>query len=217
VEDYTTTTLKAFVDAGCAPEYVQLGNEITHGFLWPVGRNDDPAGWAAFAELLGAGARGVRRTLPTARIVLHADCGGKADVAVWFFGQMRAYRVPYDVIGLSYYPQWQGGIANLRTTLERCAREFDKDVMVVETAAAWRRHDQSRIEGWTQSPEGQREYARDVLKAVRETPKDRGRGVLWWYPESVLTRGLHVWEGGAMALFDDSGRELPALKALGGQ
>ena len=34
---YTTETLNRFLSAGVSPQWVQIGNEISNGFLWPLG------------------------------------------------------------------------------------------------------------------------------------------------------------------------------------
>ena len=48
--EYTKETLQAFKAAGAAPEIVQIGNEISHGMVWPEGKVMDNAteeNWAA--------------------------------------------------------------------------------------------------------------------------------------------------------------------------
>ena len=40
---YTKETLEGFKAAGAAPEIVQIGNEINHGFVWPEGKLTDNA------------------------------------------------------------------------------------------------------------------------------------------------------------------------------
>ena len=49
---YTRDTIHAFRAAGVMPEMVQVGNEITNGFLWPDGRLPDH--WDRFAGLISA-------------------------------------------------------------------------------------------------------------------------------------------------------------------
>lgn len=51
----------------------------------------------------------------------------------------------------------------------------------------------------------------ELVQTVRETPNGHGLGVLWWYPEAIPVQGLSVWNSGATALFDQSGRVLPAM------
>src|SRR6185437_6744931 len=38
VEQYSFATIKALKDAGAMPDWVQVGNEITRGMLWPAGQ-----------------------------------------------------------------------------------------------------------------------------------------------------------------------------------
>ena len=54
---YTRDTIAAFRDAGVLPDMVQVGNEITHGMLWPDGKLPD--NWKNFADYLRAGIQGV--------------------------------------------------------------------------------------------------------------------------------------------------------------
>jgi arabinogalactan endo-1,4-beta-galactosidase len=40
--------------------------------------------------------------------------------------------VPFDVIGLSYYPRWHNTLEDLRYNLDDLARRYNKDLIVVE-------------------------------------------------------------------------------------
>jgi len=105
VEGWTAQTVAAFAAAGCAPDIIQVGNEITAGFLWPDGRlGPGKEGWDRFAALLKAGVRGARAQGGDARILLHVDAGGDAERTAWLFRHVQAHAVPYVRIGLSYYP-----------------------------------------------------------------------------------------------------------------
>lgn len=42
--------------------------------------------------------------------------------------------MPFDVIGVSYYPWWHGNAAQLSATLNALALRFNRDVAVVETS-----------------------------------------------------------------------------------
>ena len=203
------------------PEYVQIGNEITPGMLWPEGKlfgvGDPDEQWENFSRFLKAGARAVRETAPNTRIVIHVSCGGDWPKTKRFFKRIEEHAVPYDIIGLSYYPWWHGTLADLSNNLERCAAMFKKDVFVVETAYPYR--PLKRSEGqenmlWPQTREGQKQFLRDLIATVREAPGGRGLGVLWWYPESIPVQGLHIWHGGATAMFDGTGNALPVLDAM---
>lgn len=215
VESWTRETISAFADAGCAPDVVQIGNEITHGFLWPEGRLEDDADLGRFTALLKAGIRGARaaRGGHAPRILLHIDTGGDAARTTWFFRHLQAYDVDFDVIGLSFYPWWHGTAADLQDAL-RAAAAFGKDVVLVETAYPWRGEAGSRNMAWPVTPEGQRGFLEDVVRRVHQTPDGRGAGVLWWAAADIPAPGLSVWKDGTDALFDGEGRPLPALEAF---
>lgn len=213
VESWTAETVAAFAAAGCAPDYVQIGNEITAGFLWPEGRlGPRDEGWDRLAALLKAGVSGVRRAHPGARIVLHVDAGGDAERTAWFFRHVEAHGIPFDVIGISYYPWWHGEPAALEENLRKTAAEFGRDILLVETAYPWRADDASGTMPWPPTPDGQRAFLEDVIRIVRGSP--HGLGVLWWGPETIPAPGVTVWKGGAAALFDAEGCPLPALEAF---
>ncbi len=218
VETYTADVLKTFKEAHCLPEIVQVGNEITPGFLWPDGKLDAPeGGWEHFAALLKAGIRGVKTPLGVedrVKIMIHIDKGGDAAATRWFFDNLAKQSVPYDMIGLSYYPFWHGGMDQLRENLNQTAQRFNKEIVVVETAYPWRPHGETQNMSWPMTPQGQERFLRDLVATVRATPNNLGKGVIWWYPESVRIPGLEVWKGGDVALFDAGGAALPALHAF---
>ncbi|KAF0095921.1 MAG: arabinogalactan endo-1 4-beta-galactosidase [Puniceicoccaceae bacterium 5H] len=225
VEAYTREVMERFIAADVAPEWVQLGNEITNGMLWPIGRvefaeADDTAAWDRLGALQRAAHRGFAaafegRLLP--RKILHIESTGNVERTRWYLQNAQAQHVPFDVIGFSYYPEWHGTLDDLQQTLNAAARQTCLPVMVVETAYPWKpdAHWQDVKDlAWPLTPQGQHDFLEAVDAAVHAVPDDLGRGVMWWHPESVQTWGLHAWLGGSCALFDDEGRLLPAASAL---
>ena len=61
--EYNRDCIAAFKKAGAMPDYVQVGNEITPGMLWPDGevggKFDTPEQWAKLGRLLKAAIRGI--------------------------------------------------------------------------------------------------------------------------------------------------------------
>ena len=217
IADYSAAVVATLVAAGARPDIIQLGNEITPGFLWPDGRLDgSDQAWQRCARLLRAAADGVRRGAgegPQPDLMIHLHCGGDAGRTAWFLENMARYAVPCDVVGLSYYPWWQGGRDGLVATLEVVA-EHGYDALVVETAFPWQGGEDDTAEGelgWARTPAGQAMFLRDVLSAVRGTPGGHGRGVLWWAPEVIAAPGVPAWRSGRHALFGADGNALPAL------
>lgn len=129
VYDFTRDVMQALKDQGTAPDMVQVGNEINHGMIWPEGsiRHLD-----SLAQLIYAGINGVRAVAPATTIMLHVALGGQYDESVFFYDAMLQRQVPFDVIGLSYYPKWHCTLADLEYNLDELARRYNKDVIVVE-------------------------------------------------------------------------------------
>jgi arabinogalactan endo-1,4-beta-galactosidase len=227
VETYTADVITQLKGAGALPDIVEVGNEIDGGMLWPLGQitgaGNDAAEWDRFTRLLKAGIRGVRGALApgdSVRILLHYSQGGSSGGTQWFFDHMDAALVPYDLIGMSFYPLWHGTLSQLQTNLHATALRYGRDVMVVETAYPWRAGGWEGMAPnlgamtWPISPQGQAQFLEDVLGTVAAVPNDRGAGVIWWYPESIQVPGLFIWGGGSLALFDTGGNILPAASVL---
>lgn len=201
------------------PDMVQIGNEVTHGMLWPDGRLPDH--WKNFADYIRAGIKGVRAgsgKSPVPRIMIHIDQGGNIGKTKYFFDNLNRYGIHYDVIGFSYYPWWQGSLMDLRENLAFTAKRYHKDVIVVETAYPWRASRETATAGrpgpepFPETPEGQRDFLDAVANVVMDTPDGRGKGVFWWEP-AVSSHGHY---GGLVSrgFFDDDGNSLPVLSAF---
>lgn len=206
VFDYTRETTTAFRDAGVLPDMVQIGNEVSHGMMWPDGHQ--PENWDNFADLINAGIEGVvagsgNQTHP--RIMIHLDRGGDKAGTKYFFDKFNSYHLNYDVIGQSYYPWWQGSLEALRENLDFMANQYQHDIIVVEAAYNWKPAEYTKQPGpFPETPEGQKQFLEEVDRLVRATPNDRGKGVFWWEPAvsgRLRTRGF----------FDDEGNALPVI------
>jgi len=210
VFSYTRDTIAAFAQAGVMPEMVQVGNEITHGMLWPDGKLPD--NWDNFADLLKAGEAGVeagRGAQPRPRIMIHIERSGDYDAAVWFFDNLIAHHVSFDVMGLSYYPMWHGNTTKLRGNLHDLALRYRRPIIVVETAYNWTPGDFiGKKAEFTESPEGQKTFLQTVDAAVRAIPNGLGQGVFWWEP--AVSPGPIA----GRALYDDKHNALPAITAF---
>lgn len=228
VEEYTTAVIVRLRQAGALPNIVQIGNETDGGMLWPQGQlrdgGDSLVQWDRFTRLLKAGIRGVRvATVPgdSVRVLIHNSQGGSTGGIQWYFDHLDAFGVPYDLIGVSYYPWWRGALAGLRAQLQASALRYNRDILVVETAYPWRAGDWESMATdrtamtWPVSQQGQATFLRDLVAAVAAVPGGRGLGVIWWYPEAIPVSGLYVWGGGALALFNYSGGVLPAASVFG--
>jgi arabinogalactan endo-1,4-beta-galactosidase len=206
VFEYTRDVIRAFRAAGVLPDMVQIGNEVISGMLWPDGKLPDH--WDRFAEMVQAGIRGVengRGDGPRPRIMIHIDRGGDRRGTKQFFDKLHTFKVPYDVIGQSYYPWWHGSLLDLRENLDFMASEYRKDIILVEVAYCWRPTEYRKKAGpFAETPAGQRQFLDEVNRIVLNTRDNRGIGIFWWEPAvagPLRSRGF----------FDDDGNALPVI------
>lgn len=226
VASHTYDTLRTFDEAGLFPAMVQIGNEIDNGMLWPTGRlfkkdGGDPD-WDSLATLLKSASEAVRRATPEGkriRIVVHTAEGGNASKCKAYHQAMKDRGLDYDVIGLSFYPWWHGGIDGMKHNLTQLASTTGKEILIAEAAYPWNEgNEHQKFHGmkldWPQSPEGQQAYLRDVIRAVRELPENKGIGVMWWHPDSIAVKDRNVWMAGSCAMWKPDGTCLPALECF---
>lgn len=209
VFEYTRDTITSMRTAGVLPDMVQVGNEITNGMLWPDGKLPD--NWDNFADFIQAGIAGVRAGSgngPMPRIMIHIDRGGDMIRTKQFFDKLNSYHVPYDVIGQSYYPWWQGSLNDLRANLLFMAREYKKPIIVVESAYSSAPANYKNKAGpFPETPDGQAQFLDELNRVVQETPDGLGAGVLWWEPAVAGSLG-------SRGFFDADGNALPVIRVF---
>jgi len=232
VKSYVVSTLTEFKTRNLPVAYVQLGNEISNGMMWPLGKIDssNSTQWQNLAKLFNAATQGLRQVLPTAKSVLHLDCGGDASRVRWWLMNASYYWIrDFDIVGLSYYPQWHGGLKGLSETLEMVAWEFQKKVLIAETAYPNTTTtfggdviDPLRgvLPGFAATPSGQASYLRKLNSIVKSLSYGNGVGVWWWegMVPRVMNNGQVVWTGGMTnsTLVSESGKALSALANMKG-
>lgn len=188
---HTADTLKSLKNQGLVPSMVQIGNEITKGLLWPDGYIDRIESMAA---LLRAGIRGVKEKCPDAKIVLHLDFGTDNKMYRQWFDRIAPYELDFDVIGMSYYPHWNGSLALLSDNMNDISSRYNKDVLIAETSIGYTTEtfgckgivysgDHERATGYPATQGGQEAFLRDLYAAVRNVKNARGIGVFYWEPE----------------------------------
>jgi len=217
VRDYTTEIITNFAAIGFLPDGVQIGNEITGGFLWDEGRvgGGYDTNWSRFTDLLKSAITGVTNTLgPTddIDIMLHIDRGADNEGSRWFFDRIGSHHVPYNLIGLSYYPWWHGAHTALASNIADLASRYGRDIVLVETAYPWTLDwsdsthnivgDPSQLEpGFPATPLGQLEFLCAIKNIIVERGGVHGRGFCLWAPDHVSAPGTgSPWEN--LALFD---------------
>jgi arabinogalactan endo-1,4-beta-galactosidase len=209
VFEYTRDTIAAFQRAGVLPDMVQIGNEITHGMLWPDGRL--PNNWDNFCDLLKAGINGVdagHGNTPRPLIMIHIDRGGDWPRTKQFFDELQAHDVRFDVIGQSYHPWWQGSLNDLRNNLYWMAVTYHKEIVLSEVSYPWKAFDKqpAAASPFPLTPEGQMRWLQALNQIMEETPDHLGGGLFWWEPAVPQGRPLRN-----RGYFDDNGNVLPVI------
>jgi arabinogalactan endo-1,4-beta-galactosidase len=222
VHDYSSNCIATFKAAGAMPDYVQIGNEITSGMLWPDGRvggsYDTPQQWSQLGELLKAAAQGIKdgSAPEVPRILIHIDRGGDWAGTQWFFDNLLQQEVPFDIIGESYYPFWHGPLANLANCLTNAAQRYQKPVVIAETAFPWTNSVWSTgLVGLSAGPDGQVQFVAALASVMNQVPHGLAGGIFWWGAEYQKTAGVNEAGFDTTSFFDSTANVLPVAGALG--
>jgi arabinogalactan endo-1,4-beta-galactosidase len=196
---HTEDVLNALKKAGVTPEWVQVGNEIPGGMLWPEGSTDN---FNQLAQLLNKGYDATKAVDKNIKVIVHLDEGNNSKKFRWFFDNAKANNVKYDVIGLSYYPFWiktdyKENIADLANNLNDMASRYDKEVMVVE------------VGGIDTLEQNTYDMLVAVIKAVKAVPNNKGLGVIYWEPQ-----GAKSWSHYELSAWRSDGKPSMALDAF---
>lgn len=199
VYNHTFDVINALKVAGVTPEWVQVGNEIPGGMLWPDGST---ANWPQLGQLLNKGYDAVKAVDQNIKVIVHVDEGNNNEKFRTFFDNATAQKVRYDVIGLSYYPYWikkdyTETIADLQFNLNDMAQRYGKEVMIVE------------VGGEDDKVQNTYELLTATIKAVKNVPNNKGIGVLYWEPQ-----GARSWSHYALSAWQADGKPSPALNAF---
>ena len=197
--DHTFDVMTALQKANVKTEWVQIGNEIPGGMLWPDGSTSN---WKQLGILLNKGYDAVKAVDQSIKVIVHLDEGDNIEKYRTFYDNATAQNVRYDVIGLSYYPFWvkkdyTETIANLEFNLNDLVKRYNKEVMVVE------------VGGEYDKVENTKALLEATIKAVRNVPNQKGLGVLYWEPQ-----GEKSWSGYSLSAWLENGQPSPALDAF---
>ena len=190
VYEYTKETLLLLERENLLPGYVQIGNEITNGLLWPDGHVENTE---KMAGLLAAGIQAVKDVSTKIKIMLHLDFGTDNNMYRKWFSAIEAYDLDYDIIGMSYYPYWNGSIEALIQNMNDMSQTYHKDVLVAETAIGYTTdslgcrgvvysRELEEKTAFAGTPEGQEEFMKELCAGVRSVKDGHGMGILYWEP-----------------------------------
>ena len=183
--DFTKDSLKQMLDAGVDVSMVQIGNEINYGMC-----GETIAG--NVTKLLKSGSSAVRDISDTynqdIQIVVHYTNITQSASLYSLIKNLQTSELDYDIIGLSYYPFWDGDMDNMKKVVETIQKDYGKKVMIAETSYCYTSEDgdgnanslagtDDLVDGYPATVQGQTDMIRDVIAAANEAG---ACGVFYW-------------------------------------
>ena len=178
--DHTHDVLQAIKEAGVDVRWVQVGNETTNGFLWPMGRAQE--NMRQYAGLTDAGYMAVKKVFPKAEVIVHLDGAFDPKRYDFIFDGLKKYGACYDMIGLSVYPywdmrgkhtaSWQETVEKTTTNINRLWTKYRKPMLVVETGVEAAKP----VEG--------KQILSAIIDMARNHCGGHCQGVFYWAPET---------------------------------
>ena len=192
VYDYTVEVLTELNADGATPDFIQVGNEVSYGMLWPTGHvypgggGQDGGTWQNFAQYIIKGVEACHAVCPKAKTVVHVELS-HMDNADKFFAQLNQYTTDYDIIGLSYYPYYHGDITDFDNALSTLESHYPtKGIQIVETGYFHAYYPQDAkynyTSKWPATEAGQKQFTADLVTTLNRHSKVTG--LYWWWPET---------------------------------
>ena len=155
---YTQETIEYFIKNGATIDYVQIGNEINNGFMFPFGKIDmsststKTSGLNTVAYLLNIAINAVKSLSPSTKIILHTgddslktryENGKNVPIGLWFFEEMNSRWVNYDIAAVSFYLFYHhtsGDYLDMNTitdSINQFSESLGKQFMIMEYSTAY--------------------------------------------------------------------------------
>jgi Arabinogalactan endo-1,4-beta-galactosidase len=234
--DYTKQIITDLRKQHTLPDMVQIGNEIRGGLLFPDGQLTDIASFQKLARFIGSAAKGVHDASPNKKIkiVIHLDKGADNASYNYFFDNLIANGVPFDVIGLSYYVYWHGPMSGFYDNLCKLAEKYHKEMVVAETAYPFTFNPGDelanmlgddtllRTPGYPATIAGQKQFLETEINLIKHVPDGLALGFIYWEGAWLPVKGAgwdpndaasgDAWEN--QGLFNYNGYALDSLKVF---
>ncbi|WP_238312121.1 glycosyl hydrolase 53 family protein [Segatella paludivivens] len=177
--EHTEDVLSLLKKNGIDVKWVQVGNETTNGFLWPMGRaSDNMEKYAGFTEV---GYQSVKKIYPNAQVIIHIDGGCDQKRYDFIFDGLKKYGTHYDMIGLSVYPywdviaklesDWKGTVRDCTANIKHLYEKYGKETMIVETGAEAKHQKEGYV------------IMKALINAAKNDCGGHCHGVFYWAPE----------------------------------
>ena len=183
--EYTKESLTELLDSGVDVGMVQIGNEINYGMSGETSAEN-------VLTLLKSGSKAVREISESyhqdIQIVVHYTRITEKAKLLELVANLEEGGLDYDVIGLSYYPFWDGSMNNMQRVVTLIQENYGKKVMLAETSYCYTSEDgdgnanslvgiNDLVDGYPATVQGQTSMVRDVIAAANEAG---AIGVFYW-------------------------------------
>jgi arabinogalactan endo-1,4-beta-galactosidase len=198
IKKHTIQVLDALWARGVKPTWVQIGNEINDGMLWPLGKAS--VSMSNFAAFIKAGYSAVKSWDPNVYVIVHLSNGYDNALYRWNLDGLKQYGANWDIIGMSLYPtaeNWsqlnQQCLANMQNLIVR----YQTPVMICEVGMPW------------DQPNAAYSFMTDLINKLKSLPDKMGLGIFYWEPQCYGN-----WKGYTLGAFDNAGRPTRAMDAF---
>ena len=193
---HTSGILSYLKSNGITVSWVQVGNEINSGMLWPDGKTPN---FSALAQLVDSGYNAVKSVYPDAKVIVHLANGYDNSDFRWFFDHLKAAGGKWDVIGMSLYPNtsnWQTYNAEIAANMSDMVTRYGSDVIVSETGMDWQQAATAKA------------MLTDLI-AKTQAIGVHGLGVFYWEPDAYPG-----WQGYTLGAVNQRGQLTAAMSAF---
>ncbi|KAJ3858030.1 glycoside hydrolase family 53 protein [Lentinula lateritia] len=217
IYDYTNSLVTSFADQGTPIDFLQIGNEINSGILFPTGEIS-VNGYSPLSQLLHSAANGAHDASDTVKIVVHLANGWDGSAMSSFYEQIfiqgEFATTDFDVMGFSFYPFYDAAAtySALQSSLDNLVATYGKDVMVVETdwPSSGSCSGVTLSEDFAISTSGQESWVSGITEILAGLSDGHGLGVVYWEPGWIGNDGLGSGCSNNLVV-DDSGNTLASI------
>jgi arabinogalactan endo-1,4-beta-galactosidase len=201
VYNHTFDVISTLEANGVKPTWVQTGNEINNGLLWPTGEITGTAvgGPADYAALINSGYTAVKAVDTAIKTILHISNGYDNSLFQFNLDDLKANGGMWDITGMSSYPTTSGWAANNTSVLanmQNMITRYGKPVMVCET-------------GMDESAASTCQQMLTDMMTKTASLGNNGLGLFYWEPEAY-----GGWQGYNLVAFDGTGKPTVAMNAF---
>lgn len=211
IGEFTKSSLQAFKDNGVTIDAVQIGNETNNSIAsFPISAPD------TIHDIVSSGVDAVKEVFPSAKTLVHLT-NVKSPKGVYRFLD-AVNGIPYDIVGLSYYPFWHGSRDNLLNVMNHIADTYQKPSMILETSYgftdeiaeyAGNTYNSSTFEtpgGYLTGFQGQATEVADIIDTLSQVKGNNGKGIFYWEPAWLPVNGAG-WATAEGQFYNDYGRD----------